>query len=128
MEANSSVSQRVRRYHFVHLPTHWVAKYDPKCQSQDGKKWQLATTFAPPQKDLERLIDAQKNSSTPVHIVVISGDSCGPLRYTENTWRILSCFASGNNSCAVVIDTTFKLCNIRITSLFLLTSTHIKWT
>ena len=40
------------------------------------KKRKLATTsFAPPQSDLERLISAQRDSSSPACTVVVSGDS-----------------------------------------------------
>ena len=79
----------------------------------------LATTsFASPQSDLERLISAQRDSSSPVRTVAVSGDSHIAFLYTDKQLKdteLFCCDPNDNNSCVLGIDTTFKLCNLWIT-------------
>ena len=90
------------------------------------KKRKLATTsFASPQCDLEGLTSAQRDSSSPVRTVVVSGDSCINFLYTGKHLKdieLLCCDPNDNNSCVLGIDTSFKLCNMWITD----TSHHNK--
>ena len=83
------------------------------------KKRKLAiTSFASPQSDLERLISAQRDSSSPVRTVVVSGDSYLAFLYTEKQLKdieLFCCDPNDNKSCVLGIDTTFKLCNMWIT-------------
>ena len=83
------------------------------------KKRKLATTsFASPKSDLERLIGAQIDSSSPVHTVVVSGNSYIAFLYTDNQLKDIElscCDPNENKSCVLGIDTTFKLWNMWIT-------------
>ena len=83
------------------------------------KKRKLATTsFASPQSDLERLISAQRDSSSPVRTVAVSGDSYIAFLYTDKQLKdieLFCCDPNDNKSCVLGIDTTFKLCNMWIT-------------
>ena len=80
------------------------------------KKRKLATTsFASPQSDLERLISAQRDSSSPVCTVVVSGVSCIAFLYTDKQLKdieLFCCDLNHNRSRVLDIDTTFKLCNM----------------
>ena len=81
------------------------------------KKRKLAiTSFASPQSDLERLISAQRDFSSPVRTVVVSGDSYLAFLYTEKQLKdieLFCCDPNDNKSCVLGID-TFKLCNMSI--------------
>ena len=83
------------------------------------KKRKLAiTSFASPQSDLERLISAQRDSSSPVRTVVVSGVSYIAFLYTDKQLKdieLFCCDPNDNKSCVLGIDTTFKLCNTWIT-------------
>ena len=85
------------------------------------KKKKLATTsFTSPQSDLERLISAQRDSSSPVRSVVVSGDLYIAFLYTGKQLKdieLFCCDPNDNNSCVLDIDTTFKLCNMWITDI-----------
>ena len=80
------------------------------------KKRKLATTsFASPQSDLERLISAQRDSSSPVRTVVVSGVSYIAFLYTDKQLKdieLFCCDLNHNRSRVLDIDTTFKLCNM----------------
>ena len=80
------------------------------------KKIKFATTsFASPQSDLERLISAQRDSSSPVRTVVVSGDSYIVFLYTDKQLKdieLFCCDPNDNKSCVPGIDTTFKMCNM----------------
>ena len=93
-----------------------------KANRKTVKKRKLElTSLAPPQSDLERLTDAHIGSSTPVHTVVISGNSQIAFVYTVKQLKDIELFCSNandNNSCVLGIDATFKLCNIWIIDTF----------
>ena len=58
------------------------------------KKRKLATkSFASSQSDFERLISEQKDSSSPVCTMVVSGDSYIAIVYTDKQLKDMSCFA-----------------------------------
>ena len=65
------------------------------------KERKLATTsFAPFQSDLERLISAQRDCSSPVCAVVLSGNSYIAFLYTDKQQKdneLFCCNPSGNN-------------------------------
>ena len=83
------------------------------------KKRKLATgLFASPQNGLERLISAQRDSSSPIRTVVVSSNSYIAFLYTDKQVKdieLLCCDPNDNNSYVLGIDTTFKLCNMWIT-------------
>ena len=98
--------------------------FEPRIMTQISnrktvKKRKLATaSFAPPQSDLERLISAQRDSSSPVCTVVVSGDSYIAFLYIDKQLKdieLFFCDPNDKNSCVLGIDTTFKLCNMWIT-------------
>ena len=83
------------------------------------KKRKLATTsFASPQSDLERLISAQRDSSSLVRTVVVSGVLYTAFLYTDKQLKdieLFCCDPNDNKSCVLGIDTTIKMCNMWIT-------------
>ena len=86
------------------------------------KKRKLATTsFASPQSDLERLISAQRDSSSLVRTVVVSGVLYTAFLYTDKQLKdieLFCCDLNHNRSRVLGIDTTFKLCNMWISHVF----------
>ena len=91
----------------------------PKSLIARLKKRKLATkSFASPQTDLEGFISAQRDSSSPVCTVVVSGDSYIAFLYTDKQLKdieLFCCDPNDNKSCVPGIDTTFKMCNMWIT-------------
>ena len=91
----------------------------PKSLIARLKKRKLATkSFASPQTDLEGFISAQRDSSSPVCTVVVSGDSYIAFLYTDKQLKDIELFCwhpNDNNSCVLGIDTTFTLYNMWIT-------------
>ena len=83
------------------------------------KKRKFATaSFAPRQSDLERLISAQRDSSSSAGVAIVSGDLYIAFLYTDKQLKdieLFCCDPSDNSSCVQGIDTTFKLCNMWIT-------------
>ena len=61
------------------------------------------------------------DSSSPVQILVISGNSYVAFLYTGKRLKdieLFCCDANDNNLCVLGMNTTFKLCNMEITDTF----------
>ena len=78
-------------------------------------------------KILKKLKSAPKDSSSPVHAILISGNSHAAFLY-KNSWRLLICCdASDNKSNVPDLDATFKLWNGFVLSWFQLILSWSIW-
>ena len=92
MDGHSLASQRERRSHLFYLLFTGKNTTQNTNRRRVNKRKLALTLFFPPQSDLKILIDAQSDSSTLVHTVVISGDSNITFLYAEKKLKGMELF------------------------------------